>query len=116
RAIPTYRSDVEGLRRLAVPSQKLGTVTLDNLLSFTEGSGPSKIDRYNRRRQVTIMCNLKKGFSEGATITALNKAAADLHMEPGYSAAPIGRSRELGRAAANFAMAFALSFIFMYLV
>ena len=116
RAVPGYRSDVEGLKRLTVPSLKLGTVTIDNLVTFTEGAGPSKIDRYNRRRQVTIMCNLKKGFSEGATIAELNKAAAELKMPPGYVAGPIGRSRELGRAAANFGLAFMLSFIFMYLV
>jgi len=116
RAVPSYRSDIEGLRRLGIPTMKLGTVTLDNVVSFTEGTGPSKIERYNRRRQVVVMCNLQKGFSEGATIDALTKAAADLKMEPGYEAAPMGRSKELGRAAKNFGMAFLLSFIFMYLV
>jgi HAE1 family hydrophobic/amphiphilic exporter-1 len=116
RAVPSFRSDVEGLKRLSVPSLKLGTVTIDNLVTFTEGSGPSKIDRYNRRRQVTIMCNLKKGYSQADTIAKLNKAAVDLKMPPGYVAGPIGTSRELGRAAANFGLAFMLSFIFMYLV
>ncbi|MEZ4314796.1 MAG: efflux RND transporter permease subunit [Polyangiaceae bacterium] len=116
RAIPSFRSDVEGLGRITIPTMKAGAVSLDNVLSFTEGSGPSKIERYNRRRQVVIMCNLQKGFSEGAVIDALTKAAAELKMDPGYEAAPMGRSRELGRAAKNFGMAFLLSFIFMYLV
>ncbi len=116
RAIPTFRSDVEGLRRISIPTMKAGSVTLDSVVSFTEGSGPSKIERYNRRRQVVLMCNLQKGFSEGAVIDALGQAAKELNMEPGYDAAPMGRSRELGRAAKNFGMAFLLSFIFMYLV
>ncbi|MDI1434955.1 efflux RND transporter permease subunit [Polyangium sorediatum] len=116
RAVPSYRSNVEGLKRLTVPSMRLGTVSLENLVSFTEGSGPSKIDRYNRQRQVMIMCNLQKGFSERTVIEALDKAAKDLGMEPGYSASATGRSRELGRAAKNFGLAFLLSFIFMYLV
>ena len=116
RAIPGYRSDVEGLKRLLVPSVKLGSVTLDNVVSFSEGSGPSKIDRFNRRRQVTLYCNMKKGYSERAVVAALDEATKDLKLEPGYSAAVTGRSRELGRAAKNFGMAFLLSFIFMYLV
>lgn len=116
RAIPTFRSDVEGLRRISIPTMKAGSVTLDSVVSFTEGTGPSKIERYNRRRQVVLMCNLQKGFSEGAVIDALGQAAKELNMEPGYDAAPMGRSRELGRAAKNFGMAFLLSFIFMYLV
>jgi hydrophobic/amphiphilic exporter-1 (mainly G- bacteria), HAE1 family len=116
RAVPEARSGVEGLRRLSVPSLRNGPVTLDNLVTFTEGSGPSKIDRYNRRRQIMIQCNLQKGYSEGDTVTALDKAAKELHMEPGYAAIAVGRSRELARTAANFGLAFALSFIFMYLV
>ncbi|UQA55771.1 efflux RND transporter permease subunit [Polyangium aurulentum] len=115
RATEAYRSDVEGLRRLTVPSTR-GPVALENVVSFTEGSGPSKIDRFNRQRQVMITCNLQKGFSERTIVESLDQAARELNMEPGYSAAAVGRSRELGRAMTNFAMAFLLSFIFMYLV
>ncbi len=116
RAEPEFRADAAGLRRLSVPSAKLGAVTLDNVVSFTEGAGPSKIDRYNRRRQAMVMCNIVKGGSESKVIENLQKATAELHMPPEYSASPVGRSKELGRAAANFALAFAMSFIFMYLV
>ena len=37
-------------------------------------------------------------------------------MEPGYSLVTSGSSRELGRAAYYFGIAFALSFVFMYMV
>ena len=116
RAEPGHRADVEGLRRLSVPSLKLGSVTLDNLVTFTEGVGPSKIDRYNRRRQAMVMANVQQGFSQGTIVAGLEKAVAELKLEPGYSAAPVGTSRELGRTMQNFLMAFAMSFIFMYLV
>ena len=116
RSIPSYRSDVKGLERLTVPSQKLGPVTLENVVSFSEGTGPAKIDRFNRQKQVMVMCNLQKGFSERAIVAELDAAAKELNMEPGYAAGATGRSRELGRAAKNFGLAFLLSFIFMYLV
>ena len=37
-------------------------------------------------------------------------------MEPGYNLVPSGQSRELGRAGYYFGLAFALSFVFMYMV
>ncbi len=116
RAEPHFRADAAGLKRLSVPSTKLGAVTLDNVVSFTEGAGPSKIDRYNRRRQAMVMCNIVKGASEGKVIEGLQKATAELHMPPEYSAGPVGRSKELGKAAKNFGLAFLMSFVFMYLV
>jgi HAE1 family hydrophobic/amphiphilic exporter-1 len=116
RASANYRSNIEGLRRLTVPSMKLGTVTLDNIVAFDEGTGPSKIDRYNRKKTIILLANMVPGFSEGAVVDALTQATKDLHMEDGYSAAPLGRSKELGRAMTNFGLAFLLSLIFMYLV
>jgi len=116
RANPEHRSTVDGLRRLSVVSMKLGTVTLDNVVTFSEGTGPSRIDRYNRRKTVMLQANMLPGTSQSTILDELNKAAKELNMEQGYSASPVGQSKELGRAAVNFALAFLLSFIFMYLV
>jgi len=48
RAIGEFRAGPEGLQRMLVPSQKLGWVSLDNLVRIEEGTGPSSIDRYER--------------------------------------------------------------------
>lgn len=116
RALADYRSDREGLSRITVPSTKLGAVSLDNLVTFNEGTGPSRIDRFNRQRQVQLLANLEAGYSQQKVLDELNKATEEMQLAPGYSAMPIGTSKELGKAAQNFALAFALSFIFMYLV
>jgi HAE1 family hydrophobic/amphiphilic exporter-1 len=116
RAVGEARNDVSRLKRISVPSAKLGTVTLDNVVVFDEGTGPSRIDRYNRKKTVMVMANLAPGYSEGAVLDELASGVRDLNMDPAYSGGPSGRSKELGRAFRNFALAFLLSFIFMYLV
>ncbi len=116
RAIPEARESVDSLKQLAVPSAKLGTVTLDNIVTFSEGTGPSRIDRYNRKKTVILTSNLAPGKSQQTVLDAVTKAADKLSMDPGYSVAPVGQSKELGKAFLNFFIAFMLSFVFMYLV
>ena len=103
RAEASRRGDVTDLKRISVLSTKLGSVTLDNLVTFTPGRGPAKIERFNRRRQGMVMCNMQKGYSEGEVIAAMQQAVVDLKMDPAYTAAPTGRSKELGRAAKTLA-------------
>ncbi len=116
RSTADFRSDIAGLRRIAVPSQKLGMVTLDNLVTFSEATGPARIDRYNRQKQVTITANLEQGYSQGEALAAIEAEVKALRLEPGFSAGPTGQSREMGKAMKSFFAAFLLSFIFMYLV
>ncbi|HEU4410395.1 MAG TPA: efflux RND transporter permease subunit [Polyangiaceae bacterium] len=110
------RADADRLRLISVPSSKLGSVTLDQLVTFTTGTGPSRVDRRNRLRTATISANLEKGYSQRAVLDELQRQVAEMRLEPGYTAAPTGVSREFGRAAENFFYAFGLSLIFMYLV
>jgi HAE1 family hydrophobic/amphiphilic exporter-1 len=91
-------------------------VQLRNLVTFDEGSGPASIDRLNRQRQITISANPAPGIAQADGQLALEAAFAQLDMEPGYNLVTSGQSRELGRAAYYFGVAFALSFIFMYMV
>src|SRR5690606_23614908 len=56
------------------------------------------------------------GTSEAAITEALTRWAAELNMEPGYTAGLTGQSKELGRAAQGFLIAVFLSLVFMYLV
>jgi HAE1 family hydrophobic/amphiphilic exporter-1 len=116
RALPEYRTDTAGLQRITVPSAKLGSVGLDQVVRFTEGIGPAAIHRQARQRQVTLTANVTPGTSEAAVLARLEKDVRALGMKPGYAARPAGQSEELGKASANFLIAFGLSIVFMYLI
>jgi hydrophobic/amphiphilic exporter-1 (mainly G- bacteria), HAE1 family len=116
RADERYRSDTKALSLLSVPSQRLGSVPLLDVVDVGRADGPSQINRFNRRRQVTLLANVAPGVGESETTAALDREIKKLHLPAGYAAGPTGRSRELNKAAMNFVIAFGLSFIFMYLV
>jgi HAE1 family hydrophobic/amphiphilic exporter-1 len=65
---------------------------------------------------VTVFAGLLPGVSQVPIMDAMTRAAEALNMGPGYSTRFAGRSRELGRAAQNFLLAFVLSLVFMYLI
>jgi hydrophobe/amphiphile efflux-1 (HAE1) family protein len=116
RAQRQYRADEQGLRLLTVPSQRLGFVPLADVVQLRQGTGPSRIDRLNRERQVTMMANAAPGFSDGWISKEMGRIAGELHMPPGYTATPYGQTREMGRIFKAFIASIVLSFIFMYLV
>src|SRR6266704_2653703 len=116
RAVGEYRASAEGLQRMLVASQKLGLVSLDNLVRTEEGVGPSSIDRYNRQRQVMLVANTKPGGSQTAVMSKLTDFAKAENMDSPYRTFLAGRSKELGRAGYYFLLAIVLSFVFMYMV
>ncbi|MEP6918214.1 MAG: efflux RND transporter permease subunit, partial [Acidobacteriota bacterium] len=116
RAVEGDRQTAAAIGQMTVPSNRVGSVPLDNLARFTPGTAPSEISRLNRQRQVTVFAGLLSGVSQTPAMTAMTRAAESLEMGPGFSTRFAGRSRELARAAQNFLIAFALSLVFMYLI
>ena len=117
RAAREYRTSVEGLSQLTVFStNKQGWVPLDQVVRLKSGTAPSSILRLNRMREVTLSADVLPGGSQAGVLSSLGDIAGDLHMDPGYGTAVTGAGKELGRAVYYFGLAFALTFIFMYIV
>jgi HAE1 family hydrophobic/amphiphilic exporter-1 len=116
RALGQFRRNKTDLQKMTVPSSNGGVITLDQVVQIEEGVGPSSIDRLNRQRQVTLSANVRPGGSQSQVIAKLNEIVKEMKIEPGYTTGLAGRSKELGRAGYYFGLAFALSFIFMYMV
>ena len=116
RAEAKNRTTQAAVAALTVPSSRLGSVSLENVADFKPGTAPSDINRLSRQRQVTVFCNLLPTASQAEVQTAM--LAEFNRLSPGteYRGGFTGRSRELGRAAQNFVLAFVLSLVFMYLI
>jgi hydrophobe/amphiphile efflux-1 (HAE1) family protein len=116
RADKQYRRDISGISLMTVPSKKLGTVPLASVVSVSEGTGPSQVNRLGRQRQVTFMANVAPGFGESDVVKAVKDAFEKQHTGPAYRLVPTGRSKSSSELAGGFMLAFGLSFVFMYLI
>ena len=116
RASLPYRDNPAALGELAVPSTKLGTVPLLDVVELTHAEGPSKIDRLARQRQVTFLANTAPGVGGGEVGAALEKIVAGMHLPAEYRFSAFGQSKEIKRTGSSFMIAFGLAFIFMYLI
>jgi len=116
RADAAYRRDVSGIALMTVPSRKYGTVPLSSVVTTSEATGPSQVNRLGRQRQVTFMANVAPGFGESDVVEVVKAAFAKQGASAEYRLVPTGRSKSSSELGAGFLLAFALSFVFMYLI
>ncbi|MFL6278989.1 MAG: efflux RND transporter permease subunit [Vicinamibacterales bacterium] len=116
RAGEEARRNVAGISQIEVPSATGTNVRLSDLVKLEEGTGPSVINRYNRRRMVMVLANMQPGHSSGTVMSLLQQKAKELNMPKGFSYGFTGRAKEQQEMGMNFMLAFALSIIFMYLI
>src|SRR2546421_857088 len=110
------RNDPNILGRLFVPSARGGLMRLDNLVRIKRDISPSRIDRLDRQRQVSLRASVAPGYALADRIEALRHAAAEMNMPAAYTTAVVGKGRELERTFTEFLWAFLLSIIFMYMI
>ncbi len=110
------RRDVGTISRLYVPSSRGGLVRLDNLVIIKRDTSPSRIDRLDRERQVSVRASVAPGFALADRIEALRGAVRDMNLPAAYTTTVSGRARELERTFTEFIWAFILSIIFMYMI
>jgi hydrophobic/amphiphilic exporter-1 (mainly G- bacteria), HAE1 family len=110
------RSDVGTISRLYVPSSRGGLVRLDNLVKIERDTSPSRIDRLDRERQVSVRASVAPGYALADRIEALRNTTKEMNLPSAYTTTVSGRARELERTFTEFIWAFILSIIFMYMI
>ena len=111
-----HRGDPETISRLYVPRGGGGLVRLDNFVQLVPSVSPSRIDRLDRQRQVQLRAGVAPGHGQADRIAALREEVQRLGLPAGYTTAVTGRGRELERTGREFAWAFLLSVILMYMI
>ena len=116
------RSDAGTISRLWVPSSRggpgggAGLVRLDNFVKITRDTSPSRIDRLDRERQVSVRASVAPGYALADRIQALRGAVGEMNLPNAYTTTVSGRARELEKTFTEFIWAFILSVIFMYMI
>ena len=133
------RRDVGTITRLYVPSSRAGSspgaatasaetssgggtpgrrgmIRLDNLVKIKRDTSPSRIDRLDRERQVSVRASVAPGYALADRIDALRQTVAEMNLPTAYTTTVSGRARELERTFTEFIWAFILSIIFMYMI
>jgi HAE1 family hydrophobic/amphiphilic exporter-1 len=132
RLVGLDRRDVESISQLYVRARPGGTAAglrsgddadggtvltrIDNVVHFEFGQAAARIDRLDRQRMVAVRANVAPGYALADRIAAIQNAARELGIPPGFETRVLGRGRELERTLKDFVWTFALSFVFMYIV
>ncbi|MGI8731897.1 MAG: efflux RND transporter permease subunit [Pyrinomonadaceae bacterium] len=116
RLIQGDRNDVGTISRLYVPSSRGGLVRLDNVVKISRDTSPSRIDRLDRERLVSMRASVAPGYALADRIEALRGEVTNMNLPAAYTTTVSGRARELERTFTEFVWAFLLSIIFMYMI
>ena len=98
------RADIERIRSLRVPTASGGTTTLESVADVDFRAGPARIDRLNRKRQITIQAELN-GTELGDATKAVNNLPVMKHLPPGVEPAAVGNAQAQQELFAGFGLA-----------
>jgi HAE1 family hydrophobic/amphiphilic exporter-1 len=113
--LPEQQRNPRILARLMVPSARVGQVRLDSIAAVRRGTGPTKIDRYNRIYQAGMVAQQAPDMPLDVAVRAMN-AVVRKDLPPGYIIRFTGTARELDRTTGDLIAAFLLACVFMYMV
>ena len=106
-------SDPALLGQLRVPTASGGSVPLSAVAEITTASGPSQIDRFDRRRNVTITVDLN-GMAMGEVEKQIDALPALQNLPPGVQRQAAGDSEVFAEMFGGFVMAMVAGIFCVY--
>jgi hydrophobe/amphiphile efflux-1 (HAE1) family protein len=117
----TDRNTISGVSNLTIKSRnknKMGKtilIPLDAVAFIQKGTGPSKINRYDRQREIRIDANLSNKLL-GEVLGAAQSRISKIAIAPGYKIEVTGSGQQQAESFLNILLSLALAVIFVYLV
>jgi multidrug efflux pump len=109
------RDDPNDLSKIMVKNTASQNISLDNLVNTSEASAPPTIYHFNRYKSATISAGLQPGYTVGDGIKEMDRIAKKL-LDPSFTTALSGTSRDYSESSGNTVFAFVLALILIYLV
>ncbi len=110
RATPT---DLDNLYVRSDRTQQL--VPLSNLVRLTELGGPSRLNRFDRLRSITVSAALTPGYTLGEALDSIEQVVAK-EMPPSVKLNYDGQSREYKQSGGQLYWIFVLAMVIVFLV
>jgi hydrophobe/amphiphile efflux-1 (HAE1) family protein len=115
------RTSLDNINNLTIKSNKdIGNnqklmIPVSYVAGISQGSGPSKINRFDRQREIRIDANLAGGLL-GDVLNAIQNRTRDLAIPTGYSIGVVGQGQMQAESFANIFLSLALAIVFVYIV
>jgi len=115
------RSSIENVRAMTIKSTKDAgngqkvLIPLGSVAELKQASGPSKINRYDRQREIRIDANLS-GRLLGEVLGDVQKRTRQVSLPAGYSISVVGMGEMQAESFGNILMSLGLAIVFVYIV
>lgn len=103
------------LKSVYVRSTKGTLVQLDNVVKVEESASPPAIYHFNRYKSATVQAGLSPGYTIGDGIAEMQRIANKM-LDPSFSTALSGPSRDYAESSSNILFAFGFALLLIYLV
>ncbi|AKU90282.1 efflux RND transporter permease subunit [Vulgatibacter incomptus] len=110
------RANLESVGRIQLRTRSGGLVPLEAIARLEEAKGPTTILRLGGMRQVFLSANPAPGVALGDAVARAEQLVQQLNLPPGYDVLFSGDAKTMAETATEFAIALALSMVFVYMV
>jgi HAE1 family hydrophobic/amphiphilic exporter-1 len=115
------RTSFEDVNNLTIKSTKDGPnnqklqIPMITVADIRQGSGPSKINRFDRQREIRVDADLS-GRLLGEVLADIQRKTAALSVPTGYAVGVVGQGQMQAESFANIFLALGLAVVFVYIV